>query len=430
MPAVDSARHAAPPGDGERPRLLVSAYACEPGKGSEPGLGWKMPSQMAQTHEVWVITRANNRSAIEEELQRRPVPHLRFVYFDLPRWAAWWKRGQRGIQLYYYLWQIGAYFHARRVLRQVDVDVVHHVTLVKYWMPSMLSLLPRPFIWGPVGGAESAPPAFVRAFGWRGRLYEAIRSSARAMGEHDPLVRLTARRSAIALATTEETAARLRALGCRDVRIFSESGVSPTELELLARRSRATPEQARFISIGRLLHWKGFHLAIRAFARLDLPDAQYLIAGSGPERGALERLSDELGVADRVHFLGGVERQQAFARLGESTALVHPSLHDSGGMVCLEAMACARPVICLDLGGPGTQVTDDAGFRIPAVDPEQAIVGLADAMLRLARDRDLCARLGKGALDRVTSEYLWERKAITFAACYREVTSGRSVSRF
>jgi glycosyltransferase involved in cell wall biosynthesis len=375
MPPAAALPQAVHPGNGGRPTLLVSAYACEPGKGSEPGLGWKMPSQMAFTHEVWVVTRANNRSDIEAELARRPVPNLRFVYFDLPRWAAWWKRGQRGIQLYYYLWQIGAYLHARRMLRHVDVGVVHHVTFVKYWMPSLFWLLPRPFIWGPVGGAESAPPSFVRDFGWRGRLYEAIRSFARTVGDHDPLVRLTARRSTIALATTQETAARLRVLGCRDVRVLSESGVSQRELEQLARHAKAAPEQARFISIGRLLHWKGFHLAIRAFARLDVPDAEYLIVGSGPERRALERLTHQLGVADRVHFLGEVERQQAFARLGESTALVHPSLHDSGGMVCLEAMACARPVICLDLGGPATQVTDDAGLRIPAVDPERTVLG-------------------------------------------------------
>ena len=65
--------------------------------------------------------------------------------------------------------------------------------------------------------------------------------------------------------------------------------------------------------------------------------------------------------------------------------LVHPSLHDSGGWVCLEAMAAGKPVICLDLGGPGEQVTRETGFKIPALDPDQAVKDMARAMAVLAR---------------------------------------------
>jgi hypothetical protein len=76
--------------------VLLSAYACEPGKGSEPGIGWNLARHLAEHHEVWVLTRTNNRPAIEAELARNPVPGLHFVYHDLPPWARFWKRGQRG----------------------------------------------------------------------------------------------------------------------------------------------------------------------------------------------------------------------------------------------------------------------------------------------------------------------------------------------
>ena len=83
-------------------RILLSAYACEPGKGSEPGVGWHWALETARLgHEVWVLTRANNRSAIEAALAQRPPMHnLRFCYYDLPAWARWWKKGRRGIRLY------------------------------------------------------------------------------------------------------------------------------------------------------------------------------------------------------------------------------------------------------------------------------------------------------------------------------------------
>jgi hypothetical protein len=93
-------------------KVLLSAYACEPGKGSEPGVGWNWVRQIAPFAEVWVITRSNNREAIEKALAEEPLPNVHWVYFDLPRWARFWKKGQRGVHLYYYLWQVGIYFLA------------------------------------------------------------------------------------------------------------------------------------------------------------------------------------------------------------------------------------------------------------------------------------------------------------------------------
>ena len=66
-------------------RVLISAYACEPQRGSEPGVGWHWAVEAARHHDVWVLTRSAFRDAIERETARRPVPGLRFAYFDLPR---------------------------------------------------------------------------------------------------------------------------------------------------------------------------------------------------------------------------------------------------------------------------------------------------------------------------------------------------------
>ena len=65
-----------------RIRVLISAYACEPNKGSEPGVGWNWALQMAKMDEVYVITRSNNRKVIETFLQKHPVEHLHFYYHD------------------------------------------------------------------------------------------------------------------------------------------------------------------------------------------------------------------------------------------------------------------------------------------------------------------------------------------------------------
>lgn len=140
-------------------KILMSAYSCEPGRGSEPGVGWNVVREVAKHHEVWVLTRPDeSKAVIEAELARNPVPNLHFVYFTLPFWKDSLRLGQSGaMQIHYYLWQIQAYFVAQRLHREIGFDVVHHVTFVKYSTPCFLSLLPVPLVWGPVGGGESAP---------------------------------------------------------------------------------------------------------------------------------------------------------------------------------------------------------------------------------------------------------------------------------
>jgi len=392
--------------------ILLSAYACEPGRGSEPGVGWNWARHLARNHKVWVITRSNNRAPIEAALSREPLPNLRFLYYDLPRWARFWKRGSFGLRPYYYLWQVGAWRAARRLSRQVHFDLVHHVTFVRYWTPSFLALLDAPFIWGPVGGAESAPKPFRASFSMRGKLYDSARSLLRRIGGLDPFVAMTARRAAIGFATTPDTAARLSALGCRDVRIFSEAALSDDDLVKLARATPHRDRSIRIVSLGNLIHLKAFDLSLRAFARFieNGGDGEYCLVGDGPERRRLERLAAELGVADRVTFTGMLPRERAIDILTRSDVLAHPSLHDSGGWTCLEAMAAGRPVVCLDLGGPAQQITSETGIKIPAVSPEQAVTDIALAFETLACNPDLRARMGDAGRARVLRDYAWSTK--------------------
>jgi glycosyltransferase involved in cell wall biosynthesis len=408
-------------------KVLLSAYACEPRLGSEGGIGWNIAKEMAKHYDLWVLTRANNRRAIEEETRCRPTPHLRFVYYDLPHWARFWKRGKRGVQPYYYLWQVGVYFVARKLHREVGFDLVHHVTFVKYWVPTFLALLPAPFIWGPIGGGDSAPKAFWRDFSFRGLAYEALREAARWVEEHDPFVLLAARRSSLGLATTAETAVRLRRIGVRNVRIFMHCALSEEELEQLGRYTRAGCAPIRFISIGNLFHFKGFHLGLTAFAQANLAEGEYWIVGDGPERDRLMNLARKLGIADQVQFLGRLAREEALRKLGKCNVLVHPSLHESGGWVCIEAMAAGLPVICLALGGPDALVTTQAGFKITAQTPGQVLHDLSHVMQLLAKDVGMRRRMGDAGRQLVREKFNWRCRAKELARSYWSVLETKQV---
>src|SRR6185312_15755485 len=106
-------------------KILLSAYACEPHKGSEPGVGWNwMLELIRQGHNVSVITRENNRAVIEREIQSLSIP-VTIAYHDLPAWCRKWKPWPGGLYFYYLAWQFGAYHRARKLHKMMTFDVVH-----------------------------------------------------------------------------------------------------------------------------------------------------------------------------------------------------------------------------------------------------------------------------------------------------------------
>jgi glycosyltransferase involved in cell wall biosynthesis len=402
-------------------KILISAYSCAPNSGSEPGIGWQAVREAAERHEVWVLTRPDeSRVQIEQWLAANPLPNVHFHYFTTPLIGWLWRRFHPfGMYIHYYLWQIVAYLYARKLHAQVGFDLVHHATFGRYTSPSFVALLPVPFVWGPVGGGESAPWRFWKDFRPKAFLYELARSAQQVVGNFDPFTRLTARRSRLALATTPDTARCLDRIGSESVRVLPNVGLWPGEIARLEQTPPPPDGTFRFISIGRILHWKGLHLGLRAFAALGNVDAEYWIVGDGPEEAALKQLAAELQLGERVKFLGRLGRNEVFQRIADSHVLLHPALHDSGGFVCIEAMAAGRPVVCLKLGGPAELVSEDCGLAVPAIGPQQAIRDLTIAMRKVLGDRAWCAQLAQCGRRRVREHFDYARRGSIMDLVYR-----------
>jgi glycosyltransferase involved in cell wall biosynthesis len=330
-------------------RILAIAYACEPDVGSEPGAGWAWSRMLARLGETWVVTRENNRPAIEASLPSLPPSDRpRFIYLDLPPWARSWKRGQRGVRLYYLIWQFYALRHIRGLQRVDRFDVIWHLTLANAWLGSVGASLGRPFIYGPVGGGGGSyfDPRIVGA---KGMVYEVGRTLAASTGRYlNPLARLGWRRAALILAQNEDTVRWLPARHRTRVKVFPNVAV---DIQPQPRNH----DERRCVALfaGRLLHWKGGSLAVRAMQ--ELPDWQLVICGTGPDESRLRRLAQKLGVVDRVTFRGWVPRQELLEFMRkEAGVLLLPSIHDQAGWIVGEALTLGLPAVCLDRGGPPT----------------------------------------------------------------------------
>ena len=408
--------------------VILSAYACEPNIGSEPGVGWNWAVQAARHgNVVHVITRANNRPGIESELARHPATNLYFHYLDLPASFLWAKRvgGYYGLLSYYYAWQVALAFVAARLHRKHHFELAHHVTLVNDWMPSGLLGLRIPFIWGPVGGSTHQLP---RQIDLRlpayARRHEMIRTGVqRLLGNLDPLVAATRARAWRIIVYTREALAGIPRRYRPKARPIIHIGVSEEDLRL-APIDRSQEPEMRIVMGGRLVHWKGHDLALEGFARCLQQGAfpgRLIITGEGPYKTVLTSLVRRLGVESRVDFVGRLPTRVDVCNLLRTGSLYAlPTLHDGPPVAILEAMALGLPILCLRLGSTNEMVPDSAGFKIDVRSHDQVVADIAGALAWAATHRAELRQMGLRARAHVAEFYNWDRIGREIQAVYEE----------
>jgi glycosyltransferase involved in cell wall biosynthesis len=198
--------------------------------------------------------------------------------------------------------------------------------------------------------------------------------------------------------------------------IFNQ--VALPELPRLSPR-KPRPGPPRLLFGGRLLYWKGVHIAIEALARLHprIAGARLTIVGDGPERNRLRQLAVARGIGAFVDFVPRLEQQELFAYYDSYDLLLFPSLHDSGGFVVLEALSHGLPAVCLDLGGPKEIVTPRSGaiIRTAGRNSGQVAEAIADEIFRLVTSPGRLSALSAGAIARGAEFLLSDRVAKFYA---------------
>lgn len=409
----------------EHKTVLVSAYAVNPYKGSEDGMGWNFINQIARYNKVIAVTRENTRPAIERYLAENPAPHhsnIKFRYYDLPYWMRFWKKGGRGALLYYYLWQ---FFMPRFVLKnQLQFDIVHNLNFHNDWTPSRLWKLNKPFVWGPVGHHPRIPKEYVlHVYGVKAFLLEEVKWLVkRYFWNIDPMLRKTASRADTVLAMNSSVARELRLPENKVIRMPSVSSELPVIIDPAKKKGFTV------LSAGRFVPLKGFDVTIKSFGRFynQLPEnerknARLILAGDGPYKDYLLRLTVELGLVEAVKFIAWADRKQ-FCRLYEqSHVFLFPS-HEGAGMVVSEALSYGLPVLCFQNDGPGEFVNDQCAITVPYNRYDTSITKFAEALHKLYWDRSFYERLSQGALNCYNEGFNWDQKGERLREVYEALT--------
>jgi glycosyltransferase involved in cell wall biosynthesis len=173
----------------------------------------------------------------------------------------------------------------------------------------------------------------------------------------------------------------------------------------------------RLLSVGRIVHQKGLDLAMRALAGLKDLEWEWRIAGDGPQTEPLQSLAQELGIADRVIFLGWQSREELAKWYHQSNTFLFPSRHEGMPNAVLEAMASGLPVAATRIAGSEELVLDgETGFLVPS----ENVDALRDALRNLLTDASLRKRMGAASRVRVEQNYTWKKVAEAYQTALQQ----------
>lgn len=395
--------------------IFIVAFACEPNRTSEPGVGWNIVGELAKHHELTVLTRCNNRESIEAYITANPdVPHskIHWEYYDLAEWFHKLKKKiPCGIQLYQELWQRGAAKKYKDEFKKYDI--VHHLTFGSIFFTPWAAQYTDRLVWGPIGGASGAMEnAFLKNESFKSRIAETFYRLIAWYSFHPaPWAARLRKKCRAILFRTSELASAVKLEPHQLTAVIPETAYAG---EVIPRQHKTDRHPLKIMSVGRLIPLKGVKYTIQAFAKFveSGGEGELHIYGDGPLRSELESLAALLTTNDQrlsatIFFHGNVPNSEILAALDLSDVLIHSSFREGGSWTILEAMAHGVPVVCQHRAGMKDMVTSECGTKITAATPSGLVNGLADALLKYHQDHEAIQIHGRAGQERVMHNYSW-----------------------
>jgi len=349
-------------------KILLSAYSCEPHKGSESEVGWRWATELsAKGNDVYVITRSNNQNNINEELSKIHIKNLKFLYFDFPSWFIRIIKGKfnKFSYIYFYLWQIGIYLKFKNFIKNNNFDFIHHVTFVSYRFPSFLSLCDVPFIYGPLSGGEEVPIKLRKSFSLKDKIKERFRDLTNKFISISPFINMTFKRAIKIIVNTEQTKKKIPK--SYHHKTFIELAIAIDEQQSTNTQNiDFDKEKLNLCFVGNYEHIKGINIILKIIKKLKVNNHKFLFnfIGSGSLENYIKENLKKNKFNDCVKIHQKIPQDKIFEFMKKNQLLIFPALRDSGGIVLLEAMSIGLPSAILALGGPSQIVNKDCGIII------------------------------------------------------------------
>nr|MCU0355756.1 glycosyltransferase [Cytophagales bacterium] len=247
---------------------------------------------------------------------------------------------------------------------------------------SYMYKLRKPFLFGPVGGGQTAPPAFKAYFRneWK---FEVIRDLIGWFYQRfNPACYNTLKQAALVLVSNKETFDAIKNVRQKKETIYELDTALARDFSPETFPERETRSKMRILWVGRIFSRKGLELVFQSLQKVDARKCDYTldIVGHGPWEHYIEEWKHQYGIADRVTWHGKLPYAEVKRFYKEADVFIFTSLRDAVGVQLLEAMAWGLPIVTLDMHGGGLLISPDYGIKVPPTTPEETTFKIAEAV--------------------------------------------------
>lgn len=397
--------------------ILVSAYDVNPYKGSESGSAWNFILQISKKNKAIIFTRRNNEARISEYVKSNNISldNITFMYFDLPKWAMFWKRGPRFSSIYFYLWQMSLPVYVW--MKKYKFDLAHNLNFHTDSVPTFLWLLGRPTVWGPINHNEPISRFYITKKDWL--VDRAKWLFKRFAWAFDPFHAIARARVSLIIGANSSVQHRL-GIDNKKFHKLTTIAASYPSIEVVTR----SRECFHVAVVGRHIAIKSIDLAIKSFdrfyKRLDVIDrvkVKLFILGDGVKRTKFEALARSLSSSSAIEFVSWVPHSKVGEFYMDMDCFLNCS-HEGAGAVVAEALSFGLPMVCFDNFGAGETVDKSCSLKVSHGSLESVVNDFSVHLGSLYHDKDKFMSLSKGALAYYESNLTWDAKGKKISKIY------------
>lgn len=405
-------------------KILINAYACSPGMGSEPGMAWNWVSNLAKFCELYIITEGEFREKIESIVPTMEQGNnMHFYYNSVSEEIRkmCWNQGDWRFYKYYREWQWKTYLMAKDICNEVKIDVLHQLNMIGFREPGYLWVLSKendlPFVWGPVDAKDKFPVAYLKGATTKTKLFMRLKNFLTVLQlKHSRRVSEAARQASVVFSASSNSQRSFKKYMAIDSPLLNETGCYLQEHPLVDKSQKQIFD---VLWVGKLDFRKQLALALQTISEIGDHRVRFHIVGGG-DATYYRQLAIDLGVDDWCVWHGVVSHEEVQRLMQQFDVFFFTSVAEGTPHVVLEAIGNNLPVVCFDTCGQGDAIDDKVGRKVPLSTPKQSVRDFADILKSLLNDRALLKQMSANCKQR-QMELSWEAKAKTMVEKYRRL---------
>lgn len=405
-------------------KILINAYACSPGMGSEPGMAWNWVSNLAKFCELHIITEGEFREKIETvvpTLEQGGNMHFYYNPVSEEIRKMCWNQGDWRFYKYYREWQWKTYLMAKDICQKEHIDILHQLNMIGFREPGYLWQLSKengvPFVWGPVDAKDKFPVAYLDGAGLKTKLFMRLKNFLTGIQlRYSKRVLLAARQSSVIFSASSNSQRSFKKYMNIDSPLLNETGCYVQDHPIVDKTDKETFD---VLWVGKMDFRKQLALALQTVAKSENNKLRLHIMGGG-DAESYQSLAKSYGIADKCIWHGAVSHDEVQDIMQKSDIFLFTSVAEGTPHVVLEAISNNLPVVCFDTCGQGDAVNDKVGRKIPLSFPCQSVSDFAKLLNELEDNRSLLKQLSENCKER-QQELSWEEKAKTMMEWYEKI---------